>query len=164
MHMFEVIPFLRNKEAIDETIEIHPKETEVDYSIHILSHPDLNLGEEVLLEIRKSSEPCVLIGGNPVQLDVLYGVGRLAMIELATGKKTVVPLDPGTQVEVSSHNNLYWYENDGEDPLVIRDHCDNFDLNNEPSLHDVVVALSNIVAPMPPERPRRVQPSLINHQ
>lgn len=135
--MLRINQFLRPDEAVVDTIT-SDSGVEVDYSIFVLERPDLKTGDEVLLEIRGKLEPCVLVGGNPLKIDVVQGFGRLATIDLENGTASDIFLEPGTEAVVPASNTLYWYENIGEDSLVLRDHCDDFDPANEPSLGDVV--------------------------
>ncbi len=142
--MSSVDIFLQTDESIVERIDSEPDDHSVDYSIFVLERPDLTTGDEVLLEIRASAEPCVLIGGNFLKLDILQGFGRLAIIELATGQMRNIALEKGTEAKVPADNTLYWYENTGDVPLVVRDHCGEFDPTNEPRLSDLVQALTQL--------------------
>lgn len=145
--MAKLETLLQPGETIAETIVSgfdNSYNPDVDYSIHVLERPGLKAGDEVLLEIRGSAEPCVLIGGNPLKLGVVHGFGRLAMVNLATGEISNAILEEGAEVEVPTNNTLYWYENKGDEPLVVRDHCDDFDPTNEPELPGVVQALINL--------------------
>ncbi len=102
--------------------------------------------DSVILDIHTSTEPCVLIGGNSLRVRVIAGFGRLTMLDLGTGKRTRVFLDPNDTVIVPSSNTLYFYENMSDEPnetLVVRDDCDGFNPINEPAVEDVVAALTH---------------------
>jgi len=135
---------LTTNERIIETYDFL-EDPNVDFSIHTVSKPDLHTGDEVLLEIRKASMPCVLIDGRPVSLKVLQGFGRLTVIDLNTGNIQNAFLEHGSQAEVTSNNSLYWVDNVGDETLIIRDHCDDFDPANEPSLKSVVNSLIQLI-------------------
>ena len=105
--MAKLDKFLRPDEAIVDRIHSDPDNPDVDYSIFVLQRPDLTTGDEVLLEIRGSAEPCVLIGGNSLKLDVVQGFGRLAIIELATGEKPNIFLEEGAEAEVLAEASKY---------------------------------------------------------
>ncbi len=134
--------FLYPGETIVEGIHEKGEDSSVDYSIHVLNRDGITVGDEVLLEIRDTAEPCVLIGGHALELTVESGFGRLAIVDLKTGGTSNVFLEDGTETSIPTENTLYWYENMGSETLVIRDHCDEFDPANEPSLAKVVAALT----------------------
>lgn len=133
--------FLQPDETIVDKIHSDSDNPDVDYSIFVLQRHGLKTGDEVLLEIRGSAEPCVLIGGNPLKLNILQGFGRLAILELATSEMRNIFLEVGDDVEVPTANTVYWYENMGDEPFAVRDHCDAFDPANEPRLSDLADVL-----------------------
>ena len=135
---------LTANERIIETY-VFLEDPNVDFSIHTVSRPDLPTGDEVLLEIREASMPCILTGGRPVNLNVLKGFGRLTVVDLNTGNIQDSFLEEGSQAEVTSNKSLYWVENVGDEPLIIRDYCDDFDPANEPSLKSLVSALISLI-------------------
>ncbi len=141
--MSNINQFLKPGETVVDTIT-NASGGEVDYSIYVLERSDLSTGDEVLLEISSKLEPCVLIGGNPLKIDVVQGFGRLAIIDLKSGAGSEIFLEPGVEAEVPANNILYWYENMGEDQLILRDHCDDFGPANEPGLADVVNRLISL--------------------
>jgi len=139
--MSSVEAFLLEGEHIGESFANTSDITSVDYTAHVIQRPGLKSGDEVLLEIRGFGEPCILMGGNSIELEVVSGFGKLAMIDLTVANITDIPLAPGTKAVVPPKNTLYWYENGTDDPLIVRDRCDDFDSSNEPTLEKVVNAL-----------------------
>lgn len=113
-----------------------------EFFVHTLKRSGLHTGDEVLIEVPSAIEPCVLIGGNPLELRVESGNGRITKRDLKTGEESIDALVAGDELIIPSSNILYSYERIMGRSLVIRDHCDNFNPDNEPSLHDVVAALS----------------------
>lgn len=133
--MTELAKFLETGESISSVIE-YP-----GFDINIVERQGLASGDEVLLDIRTATEPCVLVGGNHLRIEVASGYGRLAMTDLEAGIQTNIFLEPDLVTDIPPHNYLYWYENHGEKTLVVRDHCDDFADSNEPTLESVVKAL-----------------------
>ncbi len=101
-------------------------------------------GDRVILDIPSATEPNILIGGNPLNIEVLDGFGRLRAIELASRKEENKFLEPGVELEIPSDNIIYYYENLGESSLVIRDTCPSFRLEHEPLVKNVAEALINL--------------------
>ncbi|MCA9331035.1 hypothetical protein KC957_03225 [Candidatus Saccharibacteria bacterium] len=122
-------------EAIAETIPC--VSDQMDYDVHVLERPGLSTGDEVLLDIRSQTERLVLIGGNALELEGISGTGTVIMYDLATGERNDVTLGVGKRTQVSPNNTLYWYENSGEESFIVRDHCDGFVPEHEPSAEDV---------------------------
>lgn len=139
---------LRADETISETTHFSDNGL-VDYSIHTIKREGLRDGDEVLLEIRPIlTEEVVLVGGNPLELEVLHGRGEIHEIDLATGEKTTTYLDVNNQKlhTISPSNTLYWYGNPyAFSTFVVRDHCDDFDPANEPGLDKVVDGLIRVM-------------------
>ncbi len=134
---------LSNFERITETIIYgHPGDL-VDYSINVLEREGLASGDEVLLAIRNTTEKVVLIGGNALQLTVESGVGILHTVDVANGQSNTKFLYPGCKEELPAKNIMYWYKNslDTSRPLVVRDHCDDFDPANEPTVSELLKGL-----------------------
>lgn len=140
--MSEINKLLAKGETIAEVIVPKSNDSAVDYTIHVLEREGLSTGDEVLLEIRRGAEPCVMIAGNRLELSVVSGFGRLAMVDLKDGSTRDIFLEDGTEATVPTDNILYWYESLSDDPLVVRDHCDSFDPTNERRLTAVVGAIA----------------------
>lgn len=140
-----IVSFLRDGESIVRTDQIKQEQGKVDFDIHTLHIPGQPDGDEVLLDIKTKTEASVLIGGNPLQLKVEAGLGTLTLISLYPYQHNEsIQLYGGREVSVRTDNMLYWYERDPNSPqLVIRDHCDDFNIANEPSALDVLSALSS---------------------
>lgn len=137
--------FLANNERIVETTCYpHSFDDAGEFLVHVVRRDGLNTGDEVLIEVPRATEPCVLIGGNPLQLHVESGAGRLVMRKLENGEETTDALIEGDDKIIPTANTLYWYERVMGNALVVRDHCDDFDPRNEPNLFSVVSALSTV--------------------
>lgn len=131
--------FLNSGEYIKETAVIADDGS--DFSILTISGGGIQEGDEVLLDIRTRTGKNALIGGNPLSIKVLQGIGSLLITDLKTGEATATLLVPGTEVKVPSDNIVYWYENwDNEESLVLRDACPGFDPKHEPHLEDLAKA------------------------
>lgn len=130
-------------EQVSETIPVNS--SGVDYDIHVLERHGLATGDEVLLDIRSKTEKLVLIGGNPLELKVAQGSGHVIMIDLATGDRSELLLSDGDEAVVPAHNTLYWYENNGTESFIVRDHCDAFDPAHEPRATDVAERLVGFI-------------------
>src|SRR4029079_2961134 len=72
----------------------------IDFSVHFLARPGLVIGNEIFVEVRKSSDNLVLIGGNPLHLEVIYGFGWLATVDLRTGEKQNTYLSVDDQLTI----------------------------------------------------------------
>jgi hypothetical protein len=130
-------------ERITETIPV--TSDGIDYDVHVLERDGLHTGDEVLLDIRSTTEKLVLIDGNPLELKIAQGAGRVVMIDLATGDRSEMMLSQGDEAEVSAHNTLYWYENTGDESFIVRDHCDAFDPAHEPTAAEVAERLVGFI-------------------
>ncbi len=114
------------------------------YTVHVVDRGDIKIGDEVIIEVMTSTEPCILIAGSPLELNVLSGAGRLVMRTLESGDEQTEALIEDDLLAVPAANTLYWYENLGQGNLVLRDHCDDFNPDNEPTLREVATALSSL--------------------
>jgi hypothetical protein len=142
--MAEVRDFLSIDEKVYDKVVCFRPNQDVRYTIWTLAKNGTENEDDVILEIHKSTEPCVLIGGNPLELSVVSGFGHLATRDLRNGGTFDLLLEPGTKFTIPSDNTLYWYENKGTDPLFIRDHCEAFNFENEPTLEMVVKAFTGL--------------------
>lgn len=131
-------------EVIAETIPCVSHQA--DYDVHILERPGLTTGDEVLLDIRSQTERLVLIGGNALELEGVSGAGVVVMYDLSSGERQDVTLGVGDRAQVSPNNTLYWYENSGQEPFVVRDHCDGFVAEHEPCAEDVAKGLISLLS------------------
>jgi hypothetical protein len=138
--MKDVRDFLGSNEKLADKVVVFKPEDNVRYVLYMLAVDGEQTEDDVILEITNNTEPCVLIDGNKLELNVLSGLGRLTVLDLESGEREVTDLTEGTQTQVSSQNTIYWYENTGDQPLFIHDHCDGFDTANEPTLRNVVDA------------------------
>jgi hypothetical protein len=136
--------FLETEEKVVGSTPITDEEG-VDFDIITISHPDITEGDRVLLDIATKTGKNVLIGGNPLDVTVLKGLGELTMIDLKDGTRSVNVLKPGVRVTIPSDNIVYWYENKGPNNLLLRDSCPGFDIAHEPSVGDVVQAMSKTI-------------------
>ncbi len=141
--MSEVRDFLDENERLRDKITCFDPELSVKYTIFTLDIDGEEAEDDVILEIKQNTEPCILIGGSELEIRTLSGLGRISVLDLTSGAKKVLGLEPGVEVEIPSNNTLYWYENLGPEPLLVRDHSDNFDYENEPTLKKVVEAFIN---------------------
>jgi len=134
--------FLEPGETLGTTINFGDDENNPTF----LLHPVLRAGraddDRVLLEIRSNSEPLVLVGGNPLHIETLHGLGSVATVDLATGEKTVEELQPGTTIDIQP-GGIHWYENLSE--LLVRDTSLDFQLANEVRLGDFVQAIADTI-------------------
>lgn len=117
-------------------------ESGVDFDVMTVASPGMKEGDRVLLNIATKTGDNVLIGGNPLGIDVLRGAGRLVVTDLKDGSVTETQLEPGQHLTIPSDNVVYSYENTGNGNLMLRDTCLDFSLAHEPSAQDVVHALS----------------------
>ncbi len=141
--MRDIQEFLRDGETISESTKVGGSGF-VDYDIHAVQREGLKDGDEVILDIRFMSECLVLIGGNPLDLEVIQGDGIVDEIDLKTGERTTRILfsDSNNRHQISPENTLYWYLNpDSSSNFLVRDHCDDFDPKNEPTLEKVAEAV-----------------------
>jgi hypothetical protein len=136
--------YLMSKEKIVGSKPVKNEEG-VDFDIITISHPDIAESDRVLLNIATKTEESVLIGGNPLNVTVLKGLGELTMIDLKDGSQSVSVLSPGVKATIPSDNIIYWYENKGPNNLLLRDSCFGFDIAHEPSVEAVVQALSRTI-------------------
>jgi len=115
------------------------------FDIAYIQNPSLKDGSRVILDIHTKTGKNVLIGGNPLYISNLKGIGRISMVDLKNGKRHDVFLEPGTGAIVPSENVLYWYDNlcDFGD-LIVQDTCPNFDPAHEPSLQAVTEVLTGL--------------------
>ncbi len=118
----------------------------IDFDIMTVSSPGMKEGDRVLLNIATKTGDSVLMGGNPLAVDVLRGAGKLVTTDLKDGSISETPLTPGQHLTIPTDNIVYRYENTGERTLVLRDTCLDFDLNHEPRAEQVVSALINLAS------------------
>ena len=117
----------------------------VDFDMIPVSSEELGENDRVLLDIRKGSEPCVLLAGQPFEDRVIRGMGRLITVDLAQGIRHERTLVEGEQNRIQV-GTLYWYENDDRaSSLIVQSTCPGFREENEPNLRDVAAALQSII-------------------
>lgn len=144
-----VAGFLDSEETIEKTQRVGDAPANIEYDINYITHPNFESGERVLLAIRRAVEACVLTGGNPLNLEVLGGFGRLGMVDLVDGSSRDIFLEPGEIVDVWP-GTAYWYENLGgyDNELIVRDTCIGFDPTNEPTLDEYLSTMFPTIGPL----------------
>src|SRR5262245_14692078 len=95
--MSDLHAFLETGERLGERSLFREPENGVAYDVVAVEKSGRRKGDRVFLMVHEVTDPCVLLVGNPVKLDVLKGVGRLLTVELATGKIRDAILETGIQ-------------------------------------------------------------------
>lgn len=111
------------------------------FDIQFIEGPTIKHGDTVLLDVHTETEYNTLIGGNPLMLEILSGRAEIHMVDHKTGASHYSYVEPGMGALIPSDNVSYRYVRRGEEPLLIRDTCPNFDPMHEPRTEDVAAAL-----------------------
>lgn len=94
--------------------------------------------DSVFIDVRRQTEPVVLLDGNDLHIQTVRGLGRLTTVDLTNGTVEVTELKPSVSAQVMVPS-IHWYENDDE--LLLRDDCKDFNPQIEVPLEDVVSAV-----------------------
>ncbi len=124
------------------------EENETGCITYVVEKEGRGVNDRVLLDVREESNPCILTGGNPFEIETLHGFGRLVLSDLATGEQCDIFLEPGVNVRVPT-GVIYKYVNCGKkgSQLILRDTSLDFDLANEVT----VQAMASALTASPPE-------------
>ena len=138
-------PFLEEGEKIGDGFFTSDTPRGVSFGIYEVLKNGRPKSDRVLITVSKATDESVLVGGNPLQVDVLSGLGQLSMLDLATGVESSITLEPGVTVSIPTGNIMYSYHNQGEKELVLRDTCPEFNPDNEPSAVAVFSAIRGVI-------------------
>lgn len=131
---------LKPGESIGETVQI--RKPDGDYDMTFIRNAAGKIGDVVLLGIYDHTPPLVLVAGQKLSIFTLYGKGLLRQRNLNDSSLSIQQLMPGTRATVSPDNTLYWFENTGQDKLIVRDESPGFVQLHEPSLPEIAQILS----------------------
>ena len=133
---------------LPEGSEVFSTINEDGLDIHLVRSPGYNDGDQALLVVHTKMRPCAYLAGNPLQLEVKQGQGRLQTVNLATSEIISTDLQPGWTGEVHP-GVVYWYENAedaSQQDLVVLDTCVDFNPDHEPALEDVVKRFTSLLS------------------
>jgi hypothetical protein len=125
--------YLEEGERYGRLSQVFEAGTPISYVIAPVKLPDLTASDKVILTIFNETDACKLVDGNPLSLKTLGGYGTLNLVDLETGARGEILLQPGSETTVNPGEG-YWYEKISEEPLVVEDICPDFNPDHEISV------------------------------